>query len=258
MNIILFNENEIPSLSQPQICLVDHRAKHIVKVLRSEVGDELKVGVINGGQGKAKVLEITPKYPFSVRLEINHLSAEPEPLPPIDLILALPRPIMLRRILSQATTLGIGNLFLINANRVEKSFWQASLLEEQEYQEHLRIGLEQAVATRLPKVHIYDKFKPFVEDILPPLLNSYTHKVVADPRGDRTLKESLLGTSHEGSYAKTLLAIGPEGGWVDYELTKFSSQGFHLCTIGSRILKVDTAVIALHSRISALLETEQF
>ena len=248
MNIILADAEEVNS---QRLTLSDHRAKHIVKVLRAEVGDQVRVGLINGDMGTGTILAIKSKYPFSVEMELN-LSRQPHSIPPLDLILALPRPIMLKRILSQVTALGVGSIHLINANRVEKSFWEAGILKPEEYYTHLLHGLEQAVDTRLPSVHIHPKFKTFMEDIFPSLAQNYHHLLLAHPNGEQQLG-NVIGCKN----SRIALAVGPEGGWVDYEVKKFQKQGFHSCTIGERILKVDTAVIALHARISALREVSK-
>ena len=116
MNIILAEAGEVDSR---RLTLSDHRAKHIVKVLRAELGDRVRVGLINGKMGSGTILAIKKKYPFSVEMELD-LNEPPRVPPPLDLILALPRPIMLKRILSQVTALGVGTIHLINANRVEK------------------------------------------------------------------------------------------------------------------------------------------
>ena len=115
MNIILAEAAEVVDR---QLTLTDYRSEHIVKVLRSEIGDRLRVGLINGLRGYGTILALQKKFPFSVVLDLD-LSEPPGDLPPLDLILALPRPIMLKRVLSQVTALGIGTIHLINANRVE-------------------------------------------------------------------------------------------------------------------------------------------
>lgn len=248
MNIILADAEEVDSR---RLTLSDHRAKHIVKVLRAEVGDLVRVGLINGAMGTGTIVAIKPKYPFSVEMELN-LDSQPRSIPFLDLILALPRPIMLKRILSQVTALGVGSIHLINASRVEKSFWEAGILKSEEYYAHLIHGLEQAVDTRLPSVHIYPKFKTFIEDIFPSLAQNYHHLLLAHPTGEQQLGD-VIGSKD----SRVALAVGPEGGWIDYEVEKFQEQGFHSCSIGERILKVDTAVIALHARISALREVSK-
>ena len=245
MNIILVTEDEI---TNHMVTLADHRATHIVKVLQSEEGDTVRVGIIDGGRGIGCVVAVNKTRPYSVRLGLQ-IGSETAPAPEIDVILALPRPIMLKRILSQIAALGVGRIYLIHANRVEKSFWEASLLAETEYRNHLRQGLEQAIDTRMPQVEIHRRFKPFVEDILPEIGRGYRFKLLAHPGVESTLAESL--SEDQG---RILLAVGPEGGWVDFEVKMFETQGFTSCSIGGRILKVDTAVIALHAQISAIRE----
>ncbi len=245
MNIILAEAAEIVD---GRLTLTDHRAEHIVRVLRAEIGDRLRIGVINGRRGTGTVALLQQRPPISVTLvlELNEPVGE---IPPIDLILALPRPIMLKRILSQVTALGVGAIHLINAKRVEKSFWEAGLLEPDEYRVHLRHGLEQAVDTRMPEIRLHPRFRPFIEDAFPPVAGAYRLLVVADPAGDRPLSGVVAGNG-----GRIALAVGPEGGWVAFEVEKFRELGFSCCSIGPRILKVDTAVIALHATITALRE----
>ena len=245
MNIILVEAAEIAG---GRLTLTDRRAEHIVKVLRSEPGDRVRVGVIGGRRGFGTIDGMKKKYPFAVELHVD-LTEPPGEVPTIDLILALPRPIMLKRILSQVTALGVGTIHLINANRVEKSFWEAGLLEPAEYRSHLLQGLEQAVDTRLPEVRLHPKFKPFIEDYWPKVAEDYRYHLLADPTGSSRLTEVVTDSG-----GRLVLAVGPEGGWVDYEIEKFRERGFCCCTLGDRILKVDTAVIALHAAISTLRE----
>ncbi len=245
MNIILAESDEI---TNQFIHLTDHRAEHIVKVLRSEVGDVVRVGVVNGGKGKGKILAIRKKYPFSVDLSIE-ISQSQNAAPPIDLILALPRPIMLKRILSQVTALGVDAIHLIHANRVEKSFWEASIITDRGFKPFLIQGMEQAVDTRLPKIYLHRRFRPFIEDYYPAIRDSHHYHLLAHPGGQTVLQQVISEKS-----GRAIFAVGPEGGWVDYEVQKFREQGFIDCSLGERILKVDTAVIALHARISLLME----
>ncbi len=244
MNIILFEKGELTGGS---LILRDHRARHIVKVLKSSSGDVLRVGEIDGDTGRGVVVSIKKKYPFIVELSVT-LTPNSNPPVTIDLLLALPRPIMLKRILSQVTTLGVGQIYLINAKRVEKSFWDAGVVDEAGYRPHLIQGLEQAVDTRLPEISIYRRFKPFVEDVLPGLLHQYSSFVVAHPDSTNTLSRCLTGRG------RVLYGIGPEGGWVHFEVKKFREAGMNCFSTGPRILKVDTAVVAIHGRIRQLLE----
>lgn len=245
MNIILLDKDE---LDGTHLHLSDHRAKHIVKVLRSEPGDRVRIGVVNGAIGYGTILQITKKYPFQVVLAVT-LGEKRTNIPPIDLLIALPRPIMLRRILSQVTALGVGKIMITNARRVEKSFWAAGIVEELEYRQHLLQGLEQAVDTRVPEVSVHKYFRPFLEGAFAEQASSYSHLLLAHPEADKSLSQCM--NSERG---RILYAIGPEGGWVDFELDTFQKAGMQLFSMGSRILKVDTAAVAVHSRILQELE----
>jgi 16S rRNA (uracil1498-N3)-methyltransferase len=245
MNIILLANDEVTG---DRVALADRRAQHIVKILRSRPGDSVRVGMINGRKGMGRILSLSSARPYRVELVLD-LREEAAPRPRIDLLLALPRPIMLKRIFSQAAALGFGNIVLINANRVEKSFWESSLLSPESIRGHLLQGLEQAMDTVLPEVRTFARFRPFVEDVLPGMMQEYSHCILAHPVGRQSLKDVLTGDPN-----RILLAVGPEGGWVEYEVERFQEKGFSTFTMGERILKVDTAVISLHGRVSALLE----
>lgn len=240
MNIILLEQGES---IDGRVLLTDRRAAHLVKVLQVRINDTVRVGIVDGPKGSGRVVAVQPKFPFQVELEVQFANFIPD-RPAIDLLLALPRPIMLKRIFSQAAALGVGAILITHAQRVEKSFWSASLLKKEEYRPHLLQGLEQAVDTRVPEVQVFERFKPFIEDVLPHRLDEYSHTLIAHPGSGSTLR-SVIGERP----GRILLAVGPEGGWVDYELERFAECGFVPFAIGPRILKVDTAVVAIHARI---------
>ncbi len=244
MNIVLFEPAELVG---NQAVASDERAKHIAKVLRASVGDSVRVGIVNGSMGYGTITRINRRPPYLVEL---HVSVEDSPPSPsdIDIILALPRPIMFKRILSQATTLGVKRFHIINAGRVEKSFWDASVIAESAYRTHLLKGLEQAVDTRLPEVSFHRSFKLFIDGTVPELKREYDFLLVADPAFPHLdLPQSLKGMG------RVLLAVGPEGGWLAYEIDKMVASGFRGFGIGCRILRVDTAVIGLHSMLTKRL-----
>jgi RsmE family RNA methyltransferase len=180
------------------------------------------------------VLEVTAKEPAPGR-------------PLLDLVLAVPRPIMLKKIFTQAASLGVGHIFLVNANRVEKSFFSASLLQDNNYRKYLLHGLEQSVDTMLPSVSIHKRFRPFLEDELPELMHDYSACLVAHP--DAPLLHKIAADTLKGA---VLLAVGPEGGWIDFEVEKFREQDFTEIGLGKRILRVDTAVVSLCAQLSFL------
>jgi len=241
MNVVLIESSEI---IDQRVTLKGERAKHVAKVLRSSIGDSIRIGIIDDRLGTGIIEKITRKQPYSVVVHVALTDVPPAPSN-VDIILALPRPIMFKRVLSQATTLGVKNFFIINAGRVEKSFWNAGVVDELVYRTHLLKGLEQAIDTTVPSVRFYRGFKSFVDDIVPEIKGDYGYLTVADPRFSNT-SDTLINKGP----GRVLLAIGPEGGWLDYEVDRMVEAGFKGLGFGTRILRVDTAVIALHSVVA--------
>ena len=241
MNLILLHPQE---LTDQHVTLTGRRAEHIRKILRGTIGDNLRVGVLGGLLGTGCIREMVGN---SVVLKV-HLTTEPPSFPPTDLILAVPRPIMLKRVLAQAVSMGVNRIFLINANRVEKSFFSSTLIQNNDFTEPLCLGLEQAMDTRLPEISVHHRFRPFVEDLLPQLLCDCPIRLLAHPEGGQTIAQAAKGLSEQ----RAVLAIGPEGGWVDFEVQRFKEQGFMPFSLGARILRVDTAVPALMAQLGLL------
>lgn len=242
MNLILIHSNEI---RDGIAVLTDRRARHLSKVLHTQSGDTLRVGLLGGLLGRGLVREISRER---VVLEVT-CDTPPPPPSRLGLILALPRPIMLNRVLSQAASLGIKRIFLVNAARVEKSFFSASALAPAALEERLRLGLEQGIDTVMPEVTIHPRFRPFVGDHLPALTAEFPTGLLAHPAATATLAQQLSPPPA----GQVLLAIGPEGGWVDFEVAQFRSRGFRGFSLGPRILRVDTAVPALLAQVELLL-----
>lgn len=244
MNLLLFEPEELTG-SLLQLDRADRRARHIADVLGLGPGDRLRVGMVNGNMGTGRIQRSDGGcFVIDVRLAFP-----PPVLPEVELILALPRPIMLRRILKLATVLGVRRFHLIRSQRVQKSYFQTHLLQPEEMRSVLLQGLEQAVDTRLPVIHIHHRFKPFIEEVVPSI--EVKSRLLAHPGSDRNLAglfaENMIGTN-------LALAVGPEGGWNDYEMQCFFDRGFSGFSMGPLILHVDTAVVVLLSQLRILQE----
>lgn len=211
--------------------LTGRRAEHLNKVLKVRLGQVLSVGEINGQLGQASVVDICTS---KVDVQVQSLSLVPPPSLPATLVLGLPRPRMLQRSLQTLATIGVDTLCLIQSERVEKGFWQTPLLQPQAVFEQLILGLEQGVATQLPKVHFCRSWKEFIHQWLPQQLPLHPHKCLAHPGPYPAAKPLPSG--------KALIAIGPEGGFVDTEVNALSDAGFEKMSLGRRILRVETAI----------------
>ncbi len=229
MNRVLLEREE---MREGVATLGGERLVHIRDVLRARPGDRLRAGVVDGMRFEAEVAALDAEA-----CTLRFVREQPSlPEPEIDLLLALPRPKCLRRLWPQLAAMGVRRLFIANAEKVERSYWGSHLLDPAEYRPLLLEGLAQAGDTRLPRIRIVRRLKPLVED---ELASGYATgmKWVAHP-GPRRLPAV-------GAAGPRLLAVGPEGGWSDYELGLFAACGFDTFGLGGRTLRTDTACIAL-------------
>ncbi|WP_188860931.1 16S rRNA (uracil(1498)-N(3))-methyltransferase [Marinobacterium nitratireducens] len=234
MNLILLYDEDFVATNR--VRLHDRRFHHIRTIQQPEIGDRLRTGRLGGWIGSGRVVALDNQ---SIELETCFDQAPPPPLP-LTLILALPRPKMLKRTLQTIAAMGVARLYLVNSYRVDKSYWSTPLLSPESIREHLLLGLEQAGDTRLPEVQLRKRFKPFVEDELPAIAAG-TRALVAHPYNAIPCPDTAT--------IPTTLAIGPEGGFIAYEVEKLAEAGLTPVHIGRRILRVETAVPVLLARL---------
>jgi 16S rRNA (uracil1498-N3)-methyltransferase len=235
MNLILLFPDDFFDQAD-RVRLQGRRLKHVLTVHRAAMGDELCVGMLNGNIGTGRVILLTESL---LELEVRFDQQPPAALL-LTLVLALPRPKVLRRVLRSASAMGVKRIVLLNCFRVEKSYWQSPFLESDAIKEQLVLGLEQAKDTVLPEVLLRPLFKPFVEDELPGLIKG-TLPLVAHPGASAPCPRNMKSAA--------TLAIGPEGGFIQYELDKLVQCGFTAVQMGERVLNVETALPALISRL---------
>jgi RsmE family RNA methyltransferase len=233
MNLILCEPGELGA--DGEATLTGPRAAHIREVLRGRPGESVRVGVVDGPKGRGEIVALDDDVAV-LRCELGN---EVPPPPPVDLLMALPRPKVLRRLWAQLAALGVGRIMLTNAERVERNYFDSHVLDEAIYRPLLIEGLQQAADTRLPRVSIHRRLRPLVEDELGPA-PAGERRLVAHP-GDG----SRLTVAPAAGHHRLLLAIGPEGGWNGFELELLTRHGFATIGMGPRTLRTDTACVAL-------------
>lgn len=244
MNIILLFKHELPTSINDaekaaiEVCLSDRRATHIINVIKPSMGDTLKIGIEAGKLGTACVANINAES-NSVTLSVNlvQLNQPPPAASPIKLIVALPRPKAARRIIRLASECGIKEIHFIHSYRVEKSYWQSPLLKSESIQQQLTLGLEQSVDTQYANVFLHNRFKPFVEDKLPNLIKD-SSACVLHPYSSEHFNTLKFAQAEQSVY----LVIGPEGGFIPYEIDKLIAAGCRAVTLGDRILRTETII----------------
>lgn len=226
MNIVLLDprqtESEIWTISSKR------QLEHLHTHVDVKVGDTLKVGIREGNRYLTEIIEISEN---SIQIKPLKEESVPEKLP-VTLIVALPRPKVLRRLIMDAITLGVDKLIIIHSYRVDKSYWQTPFLQQLDH--FLTLGLEQAGDTVAPKIELYKRFKPFVEDVLPTMISTQCPAYVAHPYTDLKMPYAV-------DHSCTVI-IGPEGGFIPYEIDLLIKNGCQAVSLGNRILRTETAI----------------
>ncbi len=241
MNLLLLDEQDF--LPDGTVLLTGRRAKHAREILRASPGESFRVGRRRGLVGTGEVLASPPT---ELRLSVS-LTEPPPPRAGVDLLLAIPRPKALKKVIPAAASLGVDRIVLVNASRVEKSYFDSKVLDPAFLDELVSLGLEQARDTVPPEILIRERFRPFVEDESAALFGDAL-RLLPHPPAEKGLPG--LGPFPRGR--RVVLAIGPEGGWVPFEVELLGAHGFRPFTLGPRILRVETAVSALLGAVDAL------
>ncbi len=249
VNVILLEPHEVDA--EGQVRLSGRRAEHLLNVLRVTAGQTVRVGVLEGPLGLATVGSIA-----GAEIHLNcSLDSSPPPRARVDLLLALPRPKVMRRLWAQLAALGTDRIILTNAERVERPYFDTHVLQPDCYRPLLIEGLQQAGDTRLPAVSIHRRLKVLIEDDLDTLSDA-GFRLAADPAATASVSEGLSEGLGSDLQARVLLAVGPEGGWNAFELAMLEAHGFHRVGMGPRTLRTDTACLALLALVHDAMSTK--
>lgn len=233
MNLILLHPSDF--VSEEVAVVRNRRHEHLTRVLRVAAGDEVSVGVVNGKIGVAAVVRVDQS---ECELAVD-LTGDPPPPLPVTLVVALPRPKVLNRVVASAASLGVKKLWLLNAWKVEKSYWKSPRLQPENLMLQSLLGLEQAMDTMLPGIQTARFFRAFVEAELPRIaadsLRLFAHPLASE-MAPRQLSQ------------RATIVVGPEGGFIPEEVASLEQAGFGGISLGPRVLRTETAIAALLGR----------
>lgn len=241
MNLIILYGSD--HLGDGRYFISDYRADHIIDILKLSPGDQIEIGLLNKARGTASVEKIDGREVYLGDLKLDEAEVAKNY---IDIICALPRPQTLKKILFTSAMMNVRNLYLIKANRVEKSYFHSPLLNEDNYKKFLLDGLMQGKNVRMPKVRLFDKFKIFFEDELDRYYENENNLIKIVPH----LETDIYLNEFEIDNKNIVMALGPEGGWVPFEIELMESLGFKQVKLGNWILRVE------HALTSALAQLE--
>jgi RsmE family RNA methyltransferase len=243
MNLVLIEPTDRVGDDPEVYVLGGVRAAHVREVLRAAPGKQIRVGLLEGPHGTGEVLEVSEQR---VCLRCVFESETPQ-RPIFDLILAVPRPKSLRKLLPEVTAFGVDRIVLLRTWRVAKPFLSATVLHPDEYRPLLHEGMMQGRHTREPEVLFEPLFKPFVEDRLDALFANAAHRIVAHPGVERSMAQLRVGPQD-----RVVGVIGPEGGLLPYEVAALEQHGFEPVRMGPTPLRVETACVALMAQVELL------
>jgi RsmE family RNA methyltransferase len=232
VNLLLLEPGELADDGTARV--TGRRLKHAREVLGAREGDALRVGVVGGKVGTARIAQLGRE---ALVLETK-LSEPPPPRASVDLLLAIPRPKALKKVIPAVASLGVDRVVLLNAARVEKSYFDSKVLAPEFLGELVRLGLEQGRDTIAPELVVRERFKPFVEDELDAWLKPGSLRFTPHPTAAQALPRRAPGQ-------RAALAIGPEGGWVPFEVELLEKRGFTPVSFGARPLRVEVAIPVL-------------
>ena len=234
MNILLFHSDQN---KENRVIFRDPRIlDHVNNIIKPSPGDSLKVGQINGPIGTGKVEALAEK---ELILSVSLHSSPPRETE-CTIVMAMPRPKVFKRTIQAAVTMGVKSIHVIKTWRVDKNYFESPVLHQENIENQVMLGLEQAGDTMLPEIKVHTYFKPFFEDILPDICED-RQLFIAHPYGAEKIPRSGTGRS--------VIAFGPEGGFIQYELDRFLEAGFRPISLGERILRVEQAIPAFLSRM---------
>jgi 16S rRNA (uracil1498-N3)-methyltransferase len=236
VNLLLVEATELAADGTCTLAAGDRRVDHVRGVLGATIGSTLRAGVLGGRVGTAEI--IADAGAMTLRLDLGD---DPPPQLAVDLVLAIPRPKVLARVIETCAAFGVRRIDLTNAWRVDKSYLRSPKLAADALAHAARLGAEQGATTHVPQIRVFERLMALLDaEPFEPAT-----KLIAHPR---TPPIEAAATPP----LPCVLAIGPEGGWIERELATFVDRGFVACSIGAPILRVEAAVSAALAQLMLL------
>jgi 16S rRNA (uracil1498-N3)-methyltransferase len=223
--------------------LVGDHAAHLARVLRAEVGQEFDIAT---GDEVRRGTITTISYdriefalggkPYQTR------RSKPSAAPKITLALAIFKFDRMEWAIEKCTEIGVARIIPVIARRSDAHLAAAAAKRHERWQRIVRQAAEQSRRSAPPEIAVPVKLKDLAGDGVLPA--NATRVVLAESlvesEEDARLGEILQSQSSSG---EVVLAVGPEGGWADGELSWFYETGWVGASLGNTILRAETAAI---------------
>ena len=219
------------------INLTGENAAHAI-VLRLKQGEQV---LVCDGEGHECLCEVADNTVFSLRV-LERMTSGSEAKVDVSIYMAFPKADKLEHVIQKATELGAYEIVTFPSARCVSKPDEKSLKKKLErWQKIAAAAAEQSGRGRVPKVVVLSSFR----EALDRAAQADLPIMFYENERAKTLKSTLS----EGTYTSVSLITGPEGGLEFAEVQQAMDAGIHVCTLGKRILRCETAPLCALSAV---------
>jgi len=224
-------------ISGSRAALVGDHADHLSRVLRASVGQEFDISTGDAIR-RGRIARIDPgRVEFELGEEVAGAA-----ITAITLVLSVFKFDRMEWAIEKCTELGVARMIPVIARRTESHLAAAAVKRVERWRRIAKQAAEQSRRAAPPEILAPVPLKEAVA------LRGAPRIVLAETEQEILLKDAL------NSAKEPVLAIGPEGGWTEAEITLFRDAGWLSASLGSTILRAETAAIAATAIVVAAMQ----
>lgn len=215
-------------VSGNRAALIGGHAHHLAQVLRAQVGQEFDLAT--GGEVRCgKVISVQPDR---VEFELGEAVAQSEQAQ-ITVAISIFKYDRMEWAIEKCAELGVARIVPVIAARTEKHLASAAAKRTERWRRLVQGAAEQSRRTSCPEIAEPIKLQGLLT------ITSEPRIVLSEVEREVKLKNAI---PQDADFV--VLAFGPEGGWTEQELAAFRECGWKSASLGTTVLRVETAVIA--------------
>jgi len=231
----------VPEIRRGLAELTGNDAEHLVRVLRAEPGEVYEISDSN----RAYLARIVTARKSSVVFQVMEALPPETERPAVYLFPALFKFDRFEWMIEKATELGVAYIEPFSAVRSERGFAQAAVKRVERWKKIALEASQQSRRKRLPEIAL-------AKDLGGVLKCELEWKLMLDESSSTPPLLSIFESHKMGAAHRIGLLLGPEGGWTNEERDRVIAAGWKACSLGSTILRAETAAIAALSVVSAV------
>jgi 16S rRNA (uracil1498-N3)-methyltransferase len=221
--------------------LIGPHADHLARVLRARVGQEFDIAAGTSVRRGRIVTIGRDRVEFELEEEVPAVAVAS-----VTLVLSIFKFDRLEWAIEKCTELGVSRIVPLIARRTDAHLASAAVKRVERWRRIAREASQQSRRASVPEVA--DPVKPKEAVVMA----GATRVLLAESSAEVSLQDAVRTHAHES----VILGVGPEGGWTEQEADLFRQAGWISASLGSTILRAETAAIAAVAVVMALLKPE--